>query len=182
MQGGRRGPQALGDRVMPRSNWIMAGMTMTAAVAMGLGLGTYATSPQAQSPADEPVADAGVDFVAQDAVPYGAQDMRGPAEVKCSGCGPTLAERQWRADMVGWDPDGIGRDSADPVVRDYLADEPAEESAPPAPPSIQQLPANIVRFAGSDVAGRPVPESKVPGGDGSASPPPLVRRAAAAMP
>lgn len=163
---------------MPRSNWIMAGMTMTAAIAMGFGLGAYATSPQGTSPADEPIARSTFD----PASPIAVQDvaLRGPVEVKCTGCGPTLAERRWQADMAGWEPEGMGGDSADPVVRDYLADEPVDESAPPPPPTIERLPANIVRFASSDMAGRPAVDERAP--DGETSPPPLVRTAAAAMP
>jgi hypothetical protein len=165
---------------MPLTNWVPAGATLATAMVMGVSLGSYAIS-QPKSAVDqameESLYDPSISTQTEEAMA-----MRGPAEVKCTGCGPTLAERQWRADMAGWDPDGIGRESADPVVRDYLADDPVEESAPPAPPPVEQLPANIVRFASSDVAGRPVPEAHMLDDEGKASPPPLLRTAAAAMP
>jgi hypothetical protein len=59
--------------------------------------------------------------------------------------------------MAGWDRSGMtGGESSDPVVRDYLADMPEDEPVLSEPPRmIEQLPANVVRFASANVAARP---------------------------
>jgi hypothetical protein len=140
---------------MPGTFWMSAGATAAAAMVMGLGLGGYATSPQGRSPADVPAeanwSDDSAPLLADDAA------LRGPVAITCTGCGPTLADRQWHADMAGWDRSGMTGESSDSVVRDYLDDAPIEEVLPPEPPRIvEQLPPNVVRFASSNVAARPV--------------------------
>lgn len=157
---------------MSLSGWASVGATFAAAMVMGLGLGSYATTPQGRSPADERVAEtegeAGSAYAAQDLA------MNGPTEVKCTGCGPTLEERRWRADMAGWDADGMIGESHDPVVRDYLADQPVEETRPAEPVQIEQLPANIVRFA----RGEPVEQPSPARGEDEQAPPAVIRTAA----
>jgi hypothetical protein len=159
---------------MPGTFWMSAGATAAAAMVMGLGLGTYATSPQGGSPADVTAEESWIG----ESAPLMAEDtaLRGPTEIICKGCGPTLADRQWHADMAGWDQSGMtGGESSDPVVRDYLSDTPLDEEAPPEPPrAIEQLPANIVRFASADVAARPAAaqqDAVLP--DGATPPPPV---------
>lgn len=164
---------------MPMHFWMATGVTVAVASVMGLGLGQYVTSPQGRSPADLaaaqsvyddlPMADAGATGVAQD----------GPAVVRCSGCGPTLAERQWKADMAGLDADGMLYGSSDPVVRDYQAqtipdDMTTDAITPDAAPSpIHILPPQIARFAAGEAAQPPaVAQAAV-----ESAPPPVVATA-----
>lgn len=133
---------------MPMPLWMSGGVTIAAAAVMGLSLGSYATSPQGYSPVDELAMDTAAEDDAPTFVGRGASPEAGPAFIQCTGCGPTLAERQWRADMAGYDPDGMIRGTSDPVVEDYQARDVAEDAAIEAAPSpIHQLPPNIVRFA-----------------------------------
>lgn len=120
-----------------------------AALAGGLGLGLYATTPQriamtdVEMPYSATQADGGSAYPA---------DLGGPAEISCKGCGPTLAQRQMASMMGGWN----GYD--DPVVKDYVArgeDSPEdllpEDYAAPAPPA-RHLPAHVERFAAGETA------------------------------
>ncbi len=132
---------------MPMPLWMSGGVTIAAAAVMGLGLGSYATSPQGHSPADEP-AMAVAEEEAPAFVDSGGRVQEGPAFIQCTGCGPTLAERRWQAEMAGYDADGMIRGTSDAVVEDYQARDVMEEAAFEAAPSpIHQLPPNIVRFA-----------------------------------
>lgn len=144
--------------------WMLSGGTVAAAAAMGLTLGSYATSPQ-RSPLDQQVEEPiSTDFAA---APVAMSDP-GPQTISCTGCGPTLAERRYAADMAGYDSYAmIDGGSSDPVVRDYMAQEydapdyamhaqertddgTAMNTAPI--PTIHQLPPNVVRFADSPSA------------------------------
>ncbi|BBD99088.1 hypothetical protein SAMIE_1025890 [Sphingobium amiense] len=156
------------------TKWMPAGATLAAAMVMGVSLGSYATS-QPKAAADEPVEEALYD----PSIPTQAEEavvMRGPAEVRCTGCGPTLEERRWRAETAGWDSNGTAGESSDPVVRDYLASQPQEDAPPPDPVEVEQLPVNVMRFAASDVAGQRR-DAQAPVEDAE-TPPPLVRTAA----
>lgn len=111
---------------MPGQWWMVSGMTVAASVAMGLGLGTFVTSPQKQttptekwSPTEE---SAYLDTVGGASLPDdGVTSDQGPAVIRCIGCGPTLTERRFAADMAGMDSDALIEGSRDPVVQDYLA-------------------------------------------------------------
>ena len=159
---------------MPLINWVPAGATLAAAMVIGVSLGSYATS-QPRSPAEEPVEEVLYD----PSIPTQVEEavaMRGPVEVHCTGCGPTLEERRWRAETAGWDTGGMtGEGSSDPVVRDYLASQP-DEDAPPPPVEVEQLPVNVMRFAASDVAGQRRDSDVV--AEDAETPPPVVRTAA----
>lgn len=133
---------------MPMPLWMSGGVTVAAAAVMGLSLGSYATSPQGYSPADEPAMAVAAEEEAPAFVDGGGSMQQGPAFIQCTGCGPTLAERRWQADMAGYDPDGMIRGTSDPVVEDYQARDVVEDAVlAAAPSSIHQLPPSIVRFA-----------------------------------
>ena len=106
---------------MPGQWWMMSGMTVAASVAMGLGLGSYVTSPQKTAvSAEEWSADDDNSYVepGRAASMFGDSGTgdRGPAVIRCTGCGPTLTERRFAADMAGMEG------SSDPYVQDYLVD------------------------------------------------------------
>jgi hypothetical protein len=136
--------------------WMGTGATLGAAAMMGLGLGSYVTSPQ------RPAADASAyvdgptdDQIAAQAALHDAQ--KGPAVIHCTGCGPTLADRRWRVDMAGLDLDGMIDGSRDPVVQDYEAARAPEDLLPAAPPApVHPLPPQVARFAAGDTAPPPV--------------------------
>lgn len=129
---------------MPMPLWMSGGVTVAAAAVMGMGLGSYATSPQGYSPADESAMATAADDSAPSFVDGGGSGQNAPAFIHCTGCGPTLAERRWQANMAGYQPDDIIRGTSDPIVDDYQSRDVVEEVAPSP---IHQLPANIVRFA-----------------------------------
>ena len=114
---------------MPGQWWMMSGMTLAASVAMGLGLGSYVTSPQKTAvPAEEWTSDDDNSYVeaGRTASMFGDSGTgdRGPAVIRCTGCGPTLTERRFAADMAGIEG------SSDPYVQDYLAqDHPATDDS-----------------------------------------------------
>ncbi|WP_232307413.1 MULTISPECIES: hypothetical protein [Sphingobium] len=111
----------------------------------GYGLGLYATTPPrlgTETPLPDAVAPDGSDHDPTSA------DLNGPAIIHCSGCGPTLADRQMAADMAGWS--GM----SDPLVRDYAArDEPNQTDYADPPPPVRTLPASIERLAAGESDG-----------------------------
>lgn len=138
--------------------WIGSSATLVAAAALGLGLGTYVTSPQ------KPVR-AAIDSEMDGAAMVAARDLPvaepGPATVRCTGCGPTLEERRMAADMAGLDADGMVGESHDPVVRDYMAqnvpDEPMVRDDPPPPiVRVHRMPPQVERFAAGEPGPQPV--------------------------
>ncbi|OAN52046.1 MULTISPECIES: hypothetical protein [unclassified Sphingobium] len=143
--------------------WMLSTATMTAAAAMGLALGGYAISPQ-RSPLesmDDP-------YVQVDApAPVAASADTGPVAIHCTGCGPTLADRRFAADMAGLDSDGMISGSDDPVVQDYLAEEPTPVVEVAQPSTAHQLHPRIIRFADGASAARPMPVQVVPTQEGA---------------
>lgn len=134
--------------------WLSSMAVAGTALVSGFGLGLYATSPQKVAPteAEFPLSDSTGEDPAYE--PYAASHGESePVAINCKGCGPTLADRRFAADMAGWDG------SQDPLAQDYMAAEhsdaaypPDEESQPPRP-SVQQLPPLIERFAaGEEIA------------------------------
>ena len=129
--------------------WLFSLASAGAALASGLGLGLYATTPpRVAMPAVETPLSATQDSGTR-AYPT---DLNGPTEITCKGCGPTLAQRQMVSMMGGWS----GYD--DRLTRDYMAqdkDRPEDllredQDAPPAPHA-PRLPANVERFAAGEV-------------------------------
>ena len=120
---------------MPGQWWMMSGMTVAASVAMGLGLGSYVTSPQKTAVSAEewsPDDDNSYVEAGRSASIFGDSGTsdRGPATIRCTGCGPTLTERRFAADMAGMDSDGLIEGRSDPLVQDYLAqDHPATDDS-----------------------------------------------------
>jgi hypothetical protein len=135
--------------------WLFSMASAGVALASGLGLGLYATTPPRVAFDDvESSYSAPQESVAQP----DTTGLNGPTEITCRGCGPTLADRQMAAMMSGgW----TGYD--DPVVRDYMAQDYQPDEDQPLQPEyvqatpIRQLPANIERFAaGESDAPQPV--------------------------
>ncbi|WP_253340764.1 hypothetical protein [Sphingobium sp. OAS761] len=129
--------------------------TVVAATAMGIGLAGYATSPQ-RSPTgydDAPLPEMPVSFASGEA---DTEDVRGPVVIHCTGCGPTLADRRFAADMAGLDSYGMVSATSDPVVRDYMDDAPPEAEPAayrdPAPSPMHYLPPRIERFMRGELA------------------------------
>lgn len=129
--------------------WMGTGVTLGVAAVMGLGLGSFVTSPQAPARAasatiDENIADSGMEeahFTAD----------KGSGVIHCTGCGPTLADRRWKADMAGLDaatPIDAGYD----VPQDDYAMEPTVETPAPVHPS----PPQVTRFAKGDTPPPPM--------------------------
>lgn len=138
--------------------WIGSSATLVAAAALGLGLGTYVTSPQKPvRPAMDREMD-GTEMAAARDLPAAEP---GPATVRCTGCGPTLEERRMAADMAGLDADGMVGESHDPVVQDYMTqDVPIEpvvrDDLPPTTVRVHRLPPQIERFAAGEPGVQPV--------------------------
>lgn len=142
--------------------WMLSGMTVAVATVIGLGLGAYVTSPQSVAlPGD-----AGAIYAASgdSSLPdYAISPAdRGPGEIRCTGCGPSLADRRRASDMAGLDADGMIEGTSDPVVRAYLTQGEEADTAFPAPPPpspVHQLPEAIARFAaGAEPQSPPMPQ------------------------
>ena len=152
---------------MPGQWWMMSGMTLAASVAMGVALGSYVTSPQTSAAATEEM------WTPEDAPSYAdaggasltSDDDRGPAVIRCTGCGPTLTERRFAADMAGMDADGMISGSSDPVVQDYLAQDhvPTDEAlvidAAPVRPAAEPRPERP-KLAAGDALPKPIRASQ----------------------
>ncbi|HKY83161.1 MAG TPA: hypothetical protein VJM09_17020 [Sphingobium sp.] len=141
--------------------WLFSLTSAGAALAGGLGLGLYATTPPRIAFAYEEPAPT---LHSEEAAPDGS-GLNGPVEIRCKGCGPTLAQRQMASMMGSWD----GYD--DPIVRDYQAPDPGmpEElltQPEPTTAAAHQLPATIERFA----AGEATASQTVQWAQGGASP------------
>lgn len=158
--------------------WMGAGATLGAAALMGLGLGGYVTSPQS------PTRNAG-DYVDtaigdQTATDVDLAMQKGPGAIHCTGCGPTLAERRWQADMAGLDLDAMRRGSSDPVLRDYEAAELPEDVMPATMPApVRIMPPQATRFAADDA---PPPVIVTRAGTEAVPPPTLVATTADTQP
>ncbi|PZU09393.1 MAG: hypothetical protein DI606_13920 [Sphingobium sp.] len=140
---------------MPLTKWIQIGTTLAAAMVIGVGLGSFVTSPP-RGAADE--RDDLARYAASIATPADDMAMRGPVEVKCTGCGPTLEERHWQVETGVPDAEARASDSAERIVGDYYARLPADETpvveaTAKIAPHIDPLPDNIARFARGDGAG-----------------------------
>ncbi|MEJ7934398.1 hypothetical protein WG907_09045 [Sphingobium sp. AN558] len=93
--------------------WLASGGVMMAGLMAGMGLGSYATHIPAASPVpfEGEADDMGASTIGHDDSGPSAIALRGPSEISCKGCGPTLSDRRMAADMAEL-----------PVPR-YLADE-----------------------------------------------------------
>lgn len=142
--------------------WMLGSGTMVAAACAGLLLGGYVTT-QPRSALAGDSADYAKMFEAGDEADVDAAatgdlglSMAPTEPVVCKGCGPTLSDRRFAADMAGLDADGYVTGSTDAIVRDYLADEPLPPPADllgpieprPAPAArVAPLPPAVVRIA-----------------------------------
>lgn len=101
--------------------WMTSGALMGAAAVVGWGLGHYVVTPQAPVYASDMILASSIGERADADDQVAIASDRGPADIRCTGCGPTLAERRMAADQAGADLDGMIGGSVDPIVRDYLA-------------------------------------------------------------
>lgn len=128
--------------------WLFSVASAGAALAGGLSLGLYATTPPRA--AISTYDDSSFVYEERQTATQDLRALNGPQEVKCTGCGPTLAERQYYAAPATWN----GYD--DPMVQDYDAQEPNRpedlltDARDHAPPQVHQLPENIDPFANGD--------------------------------
>lgn len=129
--------------------WMGTGATLGAAAVLGLGLGSYVTSPQAPARTASAMIDAAIDD--QDVGQAAFTAEKGPGAIHCTGCGPTLAERRWQADMAGLDAADPIDTGYQPQPEDHIADVAIE---PPAP--VHPLPSQVMRFAAGDTPPPPV--------------------------
>lgn len=150
--------------------WMMSGLTVAAATVMGFGLGSYAVSPQQTRTVDVDSALSAQDEMAQAGADPAMLDDGPTVPIRCSGCGPSLADRRFAADRAAYDRYSVDGAMSDPVVQDYLAQGDTMPEAPPAPPPVQRLPANIVRFAAGDAPPPVVPTAFTPETGGPIAP------------
>ena len=128
--------------------WLFSMASAGAAMAGGLGLGFYATTPP-RAALDGYEDSAFLTERGQEAT-LDTAELNGPLEVRCRGCGPTLAQRQMYASYGAWDG------YEDPAVRDYEATAPDEPQdllgeVHDVPVSMAQpLPEPIERFASGE--------------------------------
>lgn len=129
--------------------WMGTGVTLGAAAVMGLGLGSYVTSPQAPARVASATIDENLDDSGVEEAHFTAD--KGPSVIHCTGCGPTLADRRWKADMAGLD-------AAVPIDAGYdlSPDDYAMETVVEPPVSVHPLPPKITRFASGDTPPPPV--------------------------
>lgn len=110
---------------MSQHFWMTTGATIVVAGVLGLGLGSFATTTQ-HAPMENEIAEQASYDDSYAASTATAEGQTGPAVVRCTGCGPTLADRQWHADVANLYPDTPDMDAiADPVAsKDMIYDEP----------------------------------------------------------
>ncbi|ALR19208.1 MULTISPECIES: hypothetical protein [Sphingobium] len=144
---------------MARTFWIAGASATGAAVLLGMGLGHFVTTPErAPRVAETEMFDAPEDDLAGFAPTTPEQ---GPAVIRCTGCGPTLAERQMAADQGNWDADGMIHGSTDPVVQDYMTSGDGTAMPVETPPaSASRLSPSPERLAaGEDPSPAAIPKS-----------------------
>ncbi len=112
--------------------WMMAGVTVAASAIMGLGLGGYVTSPQRSAFVEASTVDAEAAESAGMTVSPSMSVENGPTVIRCTGCGPTLAERRWHFDMAAME-EGDDLGAHDPIDQNY-GDTDALLPATSAPP------------------------------------------------
>jgi hypothetical protein len=135
------------------------GATMVAAAVMGLGLGSYVTSPQSPPNRASEFVDATIDD--QTAADTSLAMQAGPGEIHCTGCGPTLADRRWKADMAGLDAadqdmGSMVEDEGDRAAPDYPAEESMAVAEPEGSSSAIHIPPQVGRLVAGEAPSPPV--------------------------
>ncbi|MES2158064.1 MAG: hypothetical protein V4512_09685 [Pseudomonadota bacterium] len=152
--------------------WMISGATVLASAVMGLGLGGYVTSPQRSALAGDMAIETSDGAQAYgDASPY-APVQEGPAVIRCTGCGPTLADRRWQADMATLDIAGapMPQDiNDDPLARSYygsdhetggdISHDPSGGVQRPSAPSDAHPPVHVTRTVSQAPLPLPAPLS-----------------------
>ncbi|WP_311268891.1 hypothetical protein [Sphingobium sp. WCS2017Hpa-17] len=144
--------------------WMGTGVTLGVAAVLGFGLGSYVTSPQAPARAASATIDTAIDDDGVEEAGFTTQ--KGPGAIHCTGCGPTLAERRWKADMAGLDSVGPMDTSYEVPSDDYAM---ATVVEPPVP--VNPLPPKITRFVSGDT---PSPPATMTRQGQEATPPPQI--------
>jgi hypothetical protein len=141
--------------------WVGSGALIGGSAMLGLAMGSFVTSVPPRDLSTYAIVNG--DEISDSSALASTGTDRGPGEIVCKGCGPTLAERRMAADNPGWDADGMIGGTSDPVVADYMAQ---EDKVPPVelPPSdMHRLPVNIQRFADGEEGAPPAaPPSSPP--------------------
>jgi hypothetical protein len=141
-------------RLMSTRFWLTSATAMGVAAVIGFGLGSFAVrTPATRWDGDPPALATSVEDLTET-----ESDLRGPVAVHCTGCGPTLAERDRAKDLAGADMDGMIGGTTDPVVRDYLAEDVVPQPVPPPSPALAPMAERLVAAAraGRSGAGQPV--------------------------
>lgn len=150
--------------------WMGTGVTLGAAAVMGLGLGSFVTSPQAPARSASATIDTAVDDQTMEEARFTAD--KGPGAIHCTGCGPTLADRRWKADMAGLDAEAPIDTSYDPLPAEGATDVVVDP-----PVRIHPLPPQVARFASGD--GSPQPAAMTRERQDAAAPPQIILPTAA---
>lgn len=141
---------------MSQHFWMMAGATIVVAGVAGVGLGSFATNTPHAPMRDGSAVQAAYEDSYASSTPS-AFEQPGPVIVRCTGCGPTLADRQWHVEEAELYPDTVDPDAmTDPVVaQDMAYGEPAPVPAHRMQPSLGQThpitePVMISRTVGAE--------------------------------
>ena len=118
--------------------WLAGGGVMISGLMAGMGLGSYVThipaSPPSSLQADDGSASASTSGLADSGPSPDA--LRGPMEIDCKGCGPTLPERRMAADMAALPVPNYGEQSYDdPPLPDPAMTRAIADAAPPTSPT-----------------------------------------------
>lgn len=109
--------------MQPRS-WMTYISIAAAGLVGGLSLGAYAVNIPVKAVDDrDNHGDAPVEMTSL-STGLDGNTLRGPQSIKCTGCGPTLSERQWARDMAAYGGDlPPGGDYGQPSTERFVNDE-----------------------------------------------------------
>ncbi len=111
--------------------WMLSTGTLGAALAMGLALGSFVTSVPANPVANPSTLDDIADATGDDGSTSEVAAQQEPTgAIRCTGCGPTLADRRYEADMRAI----YGPHESD----DIIPDTPPPVEATLAPPAMEE--------------------------------------------
>lgn len=116
--------------------WLAVGVVTMSGLAGGIGLGSYVTHIPAPVPASYKTDDTGANGLTGALAESGpsSDGVRGPAQIDCKGCGPTLAERR----MAGL-TEPAAPSYEDSPAPDYAMAPAIDDPAPSRSPAIMPL-------------------------------------------
>lgn len=153
--------------------WMGTGVTLGAAAVMGMSLGSYAISPQAPNHAAQDMIDTPIDGETVQETAF--EQPMGPGAIHCVGCGPTLADRRWQADMAALNATDSVDYGAEPLP-DYQTDALAEVVPHDPKSTVRPLRPQVARLVTGETE---PPLVMVTRGSMEDSPPPVVVATAA---